>query len=292
MQRIRSHLHLFDIFEVAARHGSFKSAADELNLTPSAVSHQIKTLEAQLETNLFDRKPGKVSLNREGKCLLEKLQPAFSQFDDLKSQLNGYHVSRIMVFPHFPEQALQLLQALPKSLNLTNTIKVDPILNLQQLKSESFDFALRIGNGNWPEFETVALSHANTMVVAHKDFVAKHPLKDVSELKKLKFLYCDTHQRILELFPQAVNLERDYPCHQYYEEYTDLFAALMAGEGYSDLYTLVIKPHLESGELVSLFSLERHWREKIYLIYHKDREISELDQQIIKTFQQLFSPDE
>src|SRR6478752_3685689 len=53
-------------FEVAARHGSFKRAADELSITPSAVSHQIAALEERLGAQLFQRSAGRVSLSEEG----------------------------------------------------------------------------------------------------------------------------------------------------------------------------------------------------------------------------------
>ncbi len=43
-------------FEVAARRGGFVAAADELNVTPAAVSHQVKVLESYLEIDVFDRR--------------------------------------------------------------------------------------------------------------------------------------------------------------------------------------------------------------------------------------------
>ena len=54
-------------FEVAARHESFALAADELALTPSAVSHRINQLEEELGIQLFVRSHRKVELTREGK---------------------------------------------------------------------------------------------------------------------------------------------------------------------------------------------------------------------------------
>jgi LysR family transcriptional regulator, glycine cleavage system transcriptional activator len=53
-------------FHVAARLGSFKAAAEELHLTPSAVSHQMKELEDQLGVSLFDRTPRALVLTEAG----------------------------------------------------------------------------------------------------------------------------------------------------------------------------------------------------------------------------------
>ena len=57
-------------FEVAARHESFALAAEELSLTPSAVSHRINQLEEELGIQLFIRSHRKVELTREGQRVL------------------------------------------------------------------------------------------------------------------------------------------------------------------------------------------------------------------------------
>ncbi|MGI4848864.1 MAG: LysR substrate-binding domain-containing protein, partial [Janthinobacterium lividum] len=62
------------IFEAAGRTGSFAAAADELGLTPSAVSHSIRKLEESLVLRLFIRSTREVKLTREGMVLLEHVQ--------------------------------------------------------------------------------------------------------------------------------------------------------------------------------------------------------------------------
>lgn len=64
-------------FESAARHLSFKKAAEELHVTPAAISHQIKALEAYLETPLFRRLTRALDLTEEGRAMLPKLQEGF-----------------------------------------------------------------------------------------------------------------------------------------------------------------------------------------------------------------------
>ena len=66
-------------FEVAARHLSFTRAADELFVTPSAVSHQIKTLEENLGIALFVRDTKSLALTAAGKAYLPGIQEAFKQ---------------------------------------------------------------------------------------------------------------------------------------------------------------------------------------------------------------------
>jgi LysR family glycine cleavage system transcriptional activator len=69
-------LRLLRAFCLAARHSSFKDAADRLSLTPSAVSHQVKELEEQLGVTLFQRRTRSVVLTPVGRQLLDDLEPA------------------------------------------------------------------------------------------------------------------------------------------------------------------------------------------------------------------------
>ena len=69
-------LRLLRAFCIAARHSSFKDAADRLALTPSAVSHQVKELEEHLGVTLFERRTRAVVLTSVGRQLLDDLEPA------------------------------------------------------------------------------------------------------------------------------------------------------------------------------------------------------------------------
>src|SRR5215469_14775227 len=67
-------------FEAAARHKSFKAAADELRLTPTAVSHQIRALETLCERPLFRRRPRPITLTAAGARLFPVIRDGFDQF--------------------------------------------------------------------------------------------------------------------------------------------------------------------------------------------------------------------
>ena len=70
-------------FCVAARHESFRQAADELFITASAVSHQIKSLEQELGEQLFDRNSRDLRLTRTGRSLYEEVWPLIEQLDTI-----------------------------------------------------------------------------------------------------------------------------------------------------------------------------------------------------------------
>lgn len=69
-------------FEAAARHGSFTEAGNELSLTPSAISHQVRSLEEWLDKPLFARSVRRVTLTADGMRLLAMLTPAFDMIEE------------------------------------------------------------------------------------------------------------------------------------------------------------------------------------------------------------------
>jgi LysR family glycine cleavage system transcriptional activator len=73
------HLSLLRAFEAAGRTGSFRSAASELHLTPSAVSHAIRKLEQALGTSLFDRDGRAVHLTAQGEAMMRHVGRAFEE---------------------------------------------------------------------------------------------------------------------------------------------------------------------------------------------------------------------
>ena len=68
-------------FEAAARHGSFKIAADELCLSPSAVSHQVRSLEEYLDTKLFERDGNRLRLTLTGQTYAPRLTHLLDAFE-------------------------------------------------------------------------------------------------------------------------------------------------------------------------------------------------------------------
>ncbi|WP_300729133.1 LysR substrate-binding domain-containing protein [Pseudomonas sp.] len=77
-------------FEAAARHGNFSVAAAELHQTPSAISHQIKSLESFFGYPLFIRHSRHLELNHQGRRLFTVIQPAFNAIDQICTELRPF----------------------------------------------------------------------------------------------------------------------------------------------------------------------------------------------------------
>lgn len=82
-------------FEAAARNLSFKDAAQELSVTPGAVSHQVKSLEDELGRSLFNRKHRSVEMTEEGELLFSTLSAAFSRISNALQSVRNAGVEHI-----------------------------------------------------------------------------------------------------------------------------------------------------------------------------------------------------
>jgi LysR family glycine cleavage system transcriptional activator len=94
-------------FCAAARHRSFKFAADELYITPSAVSHQMKELEDALGVRLFERKTRALELTAAGQMLLDEVEPLLEALDRSLAQVarrNGRQTLRVLLPPFFANE--------------------------------------------------------------------------------------------------------------------------------------------------------------------------------------------
>jgi len=96
-------------FQVAANRLSFKAAAEELFVTPSAVSHQIKALEEQLGVPLFERGPRSLTLTEAGRNYLQHVDSLFARLERVTEQLqirHGRNVVRLRSPPFFATELL------------------------------------------------------------------------------------------------------------------------------------------------------------------------------------------
>ena len=96
-------LHTLRAFETIARLGSFTLAAQELHVTHSAISHQMRALETSLQTSLIDRSRRELSLTVHGQQFLSVVRPVLQQLAEVSGAIRGQGTSRLRlnVLPSF-----------------------------------------------------------------------------------------------------------------------------------------------------------------------------------------------
>lgn len=135
-------------FQVAAARESFKAAADELFVTPSAVSHQIRALEQQLGVMLFERGPHSLTLTEAGRRYLQHMDSVFARLETVTEQIRNRYardVVRLRVPPFFATELL--LPRLPSFLESQpdTDIHISTGAMLPQAHSADADVSIVLG---------------------------------------------------------------------------------------------------------------------------------------------------
>ncbi|MBC2656393.1 LysR family transcriptional regulator [Pseudomonas sp. MSSRFD41] len=167
---LRPHLPLNALraFEASARHLSFTRAAIELCVTQAAVSHQVKSLETQLNVTLFKRLPRGLMLTSEGETLLPVLRECFDRIAQTLGRFEGGHYREVLTVGAVGTFAVGWLlprlgdfQARFPSIDLrlsTHNNRVD-------VAAEGLDYAIRFGSGAWHGTEALQLLQAPLSVL-------------------------------------------------------------------------------------------------------------------------------
>ena len=155
-------------FHAAATHDRFRDAAESLGVTESAISHQVKRLEAYLRVKLIDRSGARARLTDTGRRYLEQIEPALRQIQAATEAILPAAGRRIVRLTLPPSLAATWL--IPK---LGAFERAQPEIDLQlitttrviDLKRDQVDLAIRHGKGAWRGLETIFLLEETAMPV-------------------------------------------------------------------------------------------------------------------------------
>lgn len=153
-------LHTLRLFESAGRQLSFKAAAKELGVTPSAVSHGVQTLEDWLGAPLFHRSRRGISLTSGGETYLPAVANALALLAGAASQLTSRGKGQRLHISAAPTFASRIL--LPRLQRFRDRqpeidVSIDTNHRLIEFPRDGADVAIRLGHGNWPGLRAMPL---------------------------------------------------------------------------------------------------------------------------------------
>ena len=280
-------------FQIAGRHLSFKLAAEELCLTASAISHQVKSLEEFLDLNLFVRKTRALEFTEPGQKYFEFLDGMFARLETETHQLwaqYGRGMIRLCVPPFFANEIL-----LPKlhdfqAIMPDTDIRVSTQHSLVKEHSSETDLSILLGSGDWPDLVTYPL-FARRLVVAAAPSVLKD--FDSSSFKNLNGQTLIVHENRPHAWrnwanaldieePKAGNILR-------FDSMSTVVQATAQGLGFAIVSWPLSKNWFESGALQRVFETEWVTDEYFYLAHRPEEserlDIANLIDWIIREFQ-------
>ncbi len=181
-------------FESVGRHLSFQHAADELCLTPSAVSHQVRTLESQLGTRLFVRRHHELELTSTGKSYLLRIQSVIADLLNATTEVvdsTGQSPLSVQICP-----SLTTLWLIPR----LNSFKVEnPDLEINIVTPyedphfllPEVDVGILYGTGTWTGVRTEFLMSEEVFPVCSPEYLKNSPdLKSPADLINHTIIWC------------------------------------------------------------------------------------------------------
>jgi LysR family glycine cleavage system transcriptional activator len=179
-------------FVVAARHLSFSKAAEELFVTPAAISQQIRQLEEQLGCQLFRRGSKQLFLTDEGQACLPGLTEAFEQMVDAVTAIDSVEGSHILTVSAAPSFAAKWL--LPRIEHFEEAhpeidIRLSAAMGMVDFGREAVDCAIRYGGGIYPGLFVEKLLSESVVPVASPELVRSAALERPADLTGVTLLH-------------------------------------------------------------------------------------------------------
>ena len=258
-------------FEAAARHESFTLAGEELHLSQSAISRQVRELERIVGTDLFHRAGRRVVLNKAGRDLagqlaidLERLRQTV--FRAMTAGDQG-GVLRVGVLPTFASR--WLIPRLPDFARRHPGIRINLSARTApfDLAEERFDMAIHFGQPDWPGAQMRHLCDETLLAVAAPGFARTHGIKGPETLARAPLLHLETRPFAWSDWFGACGLGRgEVFAGQVFDQFTMIIAGAVHGLGAALLPSYLIERELAEGALIQLDDRRMQTANSYYIV--------------------------
>jgi LysR family glycine cleavage system transcriptional activator len=193
MTKLLPPLILLRSFEAVARQLSFSKAAEELNVTPGAVSQQIRAFEERLGVKLFDRTRRSVALTQAAARMLPDIQAGLDLLSRACSNRSvplGERTVTISVAPSFASKWLLPRLSSFYDQHADIDLRISATVELADFERDGIDFAIRLGHGRYPGLHAEPLfAEALTPLCSPKILKGKGRLKTPDDLAKHRIIH-------------------------------------------------------------------------------------------------------
>ncbi|HEX4570746.1 MAG TPA: transcriptional regulator GcvA [Dongiaceae bacterium] len=258
-RRLLPSLNALRTFEAVARHESFTKAAAELNVTQSAASRLVRSLEAYLEIRLFARASRQIQLTDQGRFYANLVKDALDRIEagtlELIATRNGVGTLSVGMLPTFGTRWL-----IPR---LSSFQRQHPEIALNLVSSDGpldfgtqkIDVAIRFGHGSWPDAIAEPLMSEEVVVVCSPALMSgAYPLSDYAALRHHPLMVHTTRPDAWNHWFRSVDV---VPANLQWgpslEHFFMVIQAAVAGLGVALLPRFLIEDEIRRGVLVTPF---------------------------------------
>jgi DNA-binding transcriptional LysR family regulator len=264
-------------FECAARHGSFTRAAEELNLTQSAVSRQIRDLEQKTGLLLFERIRQRVVLSAAGQRFLPEVRRLLAQSEQLMiravAAAEKEESLSIATLPTFGSR--WLVPRLPNFLAQRPSVALNVESRAEpfDFEREGFDLAIHYGQPAWAKAVSTFLCSEIVLPVASAGLAAGLAASAPADLARAPLLHLTTRPRLWSQWFEAhgAAAENGFRGNRF-DQFSMIIAAVLAGMGVALLPSYLIEQEIRSGALLPVFDLPMATDFGYYIVLPEDRQ--------------------
>lgn len=241
--------------ESVARTGSFTLAAQELSLTQSAVSRQVRGLEELLDCVLFDRNSRKVELTEAGRLYVGEVQQALQIIRDATIQVvtkRPEKVLNVAILPTFGTRWLMprisgFVAKYPDiTLNFTTRI------GRFDFTADDLDIAIYHGLPDWPNVNCTLLMSETVVPVASPVFRDANEISSPQDLLSVQRLSMHSRPTAWKNWFKSQGIDLSNNSGMFFEQFSTLSQACVAGIGVALMPEFLIEPELKKQELVRI----------------------------------------
>ncbi|MER9832768.1 LysR substrate-binding domain-containing protein [Mesorhizobium sp. M0134] len=268
------------VFEASARHLSFKLAASELNVTPGAVSRQIKAIEDEIGVPLFVRLGTGVMLTSAGDDLYAVLASGFSRASEVvRSIKKGDRSKNVTIACSDGIASMWLIPRMPGFWNRHPEIAVDHLIsdNSRDYRRSEVELRIRYGYGSWPDESTELLFDDLIYPVCGPTFAQQHRDATAESLPELPLLHVNWVDPDWtgwdEVFRRA-GIPHGTPRGRRFGKFSVTLQAAQADQGVAVGWHRLVLPLIEEGKLVRITDLELPAPGGYYLTWNDSRKLS------------------
>jgi DNA-binding transcriptional LysR family regulator len=267
-------------FESAARHLSLTKAAEELNVTPGAISKQVRMLEDEVGAPLFVRRHRALELTREGETMAAGLRDGFERMSATFRQVKmAGGRSNVTIGSTMAVAQLWLMPRLGAFWNRHQDIVVDHVISdhSRGLDRPDIDLRIRYGDGEWPDEKSAKLYDDRIFAVANPDFAREHVIRSPDDLAALQLLSVegiDWTWTSWASFLQEVGAPHRQLNVRRFNSYVIALQAARSGQGVALGWASLVRPLIKSGDLVQLTDAEIAAPQSFFVAWSARRPLS------------------
>lgn len=262
-------------FEAAARHESAKRAAEELSVTATAISHQIRALEESLGVALFLRKPRQLELTAQGRELRQTLETAFDSISATVERLSAVPSRQAITLSTTPAVAMRWLLSwvcLLREAHPTIDLRIHASHEPVALDGVTADIAIRYGDGRWPGLVAEKLFD-NSFIPTCSPLLGLH---DAAELPRHSLIHFRNQAAVSSPLDWALWQKQaqvpglDVNAGLVFSDETHAVSAAIGAQGVALMSRQLIEDELREGRLVQPFGPEIEGK-PFFLVYPESR---------------------